>query len=202
MANIVNIIRWAVGSLVLAGSLSLGSIGLVLASQGDRASHFDEHHEREEHERHKHRQTTVRRPVSPDIAGLYEAECGACHLAYPAGLLSPDSWALIMNNPDDHFGENAELIDDGVWLKLMASLQTNAACPRDRILGSAGDPPPTRITSLAWFLREHDEIPKQLVADNAEIQTLGNCNACHRNASQGDFDEHSVLVPGYGRWDD
>jgi hypothetical protein len=40
---------------------------------------------------------------------LYQTECGACHVAYPAAFLATDSWDALLNKLDDHFGDNAEL---------------------------------------------------------------------------------------------
>ncbi|MBT6616074.1 MAG: cytochrome C, partial [Deltaproteobacteria bacterium] len=31
---------------------------------------------------------------------------------------------------------------------------------------------------------------------------LSNCTSCHKEAEKGIFDDDTVLIPGYGRWDD
>ncbi len=53
-----------------------------------------------------------------------------------------------------------------------------------------------------YFRREHDEIPPRLVRNNEEVGSFSNCQACHRNAETGIYNEHQVVIPGVGRWDD
>ena len=50
--------------------------------------------------------------------------------------------------------------------------------------------------------REHDEIPPRMVADNADVGSFSNCNACHQGAAEGVYDEDRVKIPGFGRWED
>jgi len=193
MNGFTDIMRWALGSALLAGALLAGAV--LAAGDGWSYRHLDEH---EEHERHEHRHAR-QTPVNP----VYAEECGTCHIAYPARLLPPQSWAAIMNNLDDHFGENAELIDRPTWLVVSTYLKNRAAPPPRYMLGFGNDEdPPLRITSLAWFRHEHNGIPTALVTGNQEVKSLGNCGACHENAANGVFDEHMVSVPGYGHWDD
>src|SRR5690606_14789629 len=37
----------------------------------------------------------------------WRSECGACHMAYPPGLLPWPVWRDMLAGLDDHFGENA-----------------------------------------------------------------------------------------------
>ena len=66
----------------------------------------------------------------------------------------------------------------------------------------AGDSIPLRITELAYFKREHDEIPTRLVKDNPKVGSFSQCDRCHQDAKSGYFSEHKIKIPGYGRWDD
>jgi hypothetical protein len=126
----------------------------------------------------------------------YQTECGSCHLAYPPGLLPARSWEALMDGLADHFGDNAELP------------AADAAAIRDYLVGHAGDRrvrgdrTPLRITETRYFRHKHDEVPPRLVRDNPEVGSFSNCQACHRKAEAGSFDEHTVNIPGYGRWDD
>jgi hypothetical protein len=61
---------------------------------------------------------------------------------------------------------------------------------------------PLRITETGSFMKEHDEIPKKMVTGNPEVKSFSNCQACHRDADKGLFDEHTVSIPGYGVWED
>ncbi|MBN0988989.1 diheme cytochrome c [Amphritea pacifica] len=134
-------------------------------------------------------------------AVVYREECGACHVAYPAGLLPAESWSTIMTTLDDHFGENAEVSDEAAAM-ISAYLTDNAGKPGRGMLKRVKGDAPLRITELPYFVRKHDEVPERMVSGNAEVGSFSNCNACHQRAESGDFDEDSVRIPGYGRWDD
>ena len=62
--------------------------------------------------------------------------------------------------------------------------------------------PPLRISETDYFRGQHHEIPAKMVVGNPDVGGFSRCEACHRGAEQGDFDEHGVRIPGYGRWDD
>jgi hypothetical protein len=163
----------------LIGLALLAVAGLVMGSDDE---HEDEH--------------GYRSSLSAPSFEPYQTECGSCHLAYPPGLLPAQSWERLMDGLADHFGDNAELPAQ------------DAAQIRDYLLAHAsrrmvrGDERPLRITDSRYFQRKHDEVPARLVKDNPEVRSFSNCQACHRKAEAGSFDEHTVNIPGYGRWDD
>jgi mono/diheme cytochrome c family protein len=128
----------------------------------------------------------------------YTEECGACHLAYPPGLLSRADTARLFDGLADHFGDNASL-DPKLTNDLRDFALANAGWS-DRATTSRSDPP--RITTTPWFVREHDEVPARLVAGNPEVGSFSNCTACHTRAQAGSFREREIDIAGYGRWDD
>ncbi len=135
----------------------------------------------------------------------YLEECGACHYAYPPGLLPARSWEKIMSNLGDHFGENAELGTD-VMQSLNTYLAKNAADKVSNRLSasiakSTADSTPLRITETAFFKREHREISPRLVKDNPQVKSFSRCQACHTRAQEGSFDEDEVNIPGHGKVD-
>ena len=81
----MNRVQFVLGSLLLGGILIFGFYGLFVHAQ-----------ETEEYQKN---------PV-------YIEECGACHLAYPPGLMPSKSWQKMMGGLSDHFGENAELDEE------------------------------------------------------------------------------------------
>lgn len=135
---------------------------------------------------------------------LYREECGSCHMPYSAGLLPPHSWEKIMTSLDDHFGENAEIAGSD-WRDITNYLLNNAA---GRVNYSVSNKMltnvigiPLRITSLPYFKHEHREIPQRLVTGNSQVGSFSNCDACHTQANNGSFDEHQVVIPGYGKFE-
>ena len=143
--------------------------------------------------------------VAPVANARYREECGACHMAYPPGLLPALSWERIMATLDNHFGENAEL-DESTRVAILNYLLNNAAGRSDYRLSNRMvwnlRYVPTRITELPYFRREHREIPPQRVQGNPKVRSFSNCNACHRYAERGSFSEREIHIPGYGRYED
>jgi hypothetical protein len=129
------------------------------------------------------------RMTSVPLLTKYKTECAACHLAYPPGLLSADTWQRVLTNLPRHYGTDASL--DGATVKELSTwLSANGAT--DRRIREA--PPEDRITRSAWFIRQHDEVPAATWQRPA-IKSASNCAACHTGAEQGDFNERNVRVP-------
>lgn len=154
-------------------------------------------------EEYKNRSNYVSAVTDP----LYTEECGGCHMAYPPGLLPARSWDRVMLELENHFGDNAEL-DADTHRTITRFLLTNSADKSEyrrskKFSRSINrDEVPMRITEISYFKHEHDEIPARLVTGNDKVGSFSQCDACHKQADQGRFDEHNVRIPGYGRWDD
>ena len=119
---------------------------------------------------------------------VWKEECGSCHIAYPPRLLPGSAWRELMASLDRHFGTDAS-IDLKTAKHIAGFLENNAG--RERVSRQSSS---LRITDTRWFLHEHDEVPTR-VWNNPRVKTAANCQACHVNASSGDFDEHSVRLP-------
>lgn len=181
---------WIKGLMAAAISLALMATVQVLADQEEtKASYAGQHHGK---------YLEVRRPnehAEGKMQGLratnaaWKAECSACHLAYPPGLLPASSWQAMMGNLDKHFGTDASL-DEATVKEILPFLTTNAA-PEPR---KPRAEPILRITETAWFKHEHDEI-SALTWKNPKIKSAANCAACHTQAEQGNFDEDTVRIP-------
>ncbi len=135
---------------------------------------------------------------------VYIEECGSCHMAYPARMLPPESWRKIMNGLEDHFDENAELDNEtkNIIEKYLTGSSKYSNGKYRKMFRNLGGQSPLRITELPYFRHEHDEIPSRFFKDNDKLNSLSQCDACHRNAEKGWFDEDDVFIPGVGRWDD
>ncbi|WP_136414182.1 diheme cytochrome c [Herbaspirillum sp. ST 5-3] len=119
----------------------------------------------------------------------YQQECGACHVAYPPGLLPAASWQRLMNNLPRHFGTDASL-DAATTKQLDTWLVANAGTGKR----GSEEPPQDRITRSRWFTREHDEISASTWKLPA-VKSAANCIACHVHADKGEFNEHDVRIP-------
>jgi diheme cytochrome c len=126
-----------------------------------------------------------KRPGAPPNA-TWQAECGACHVAYPPRLLPAGAWRALMAGLERHFGADASL-DAAARAEITSFLETYAG--RDRGAGPSG-----RITDGAWFARKHREVPAA-VWRSPQVKSAANCTACHPGAERGAFDEHAVQLP-------
>lgn len=129
------------------------------------------------------------RPARTSLLPKYVQECAACHLAYPPGMLPAASWQRVMANLPRHYGTDASL-DPGTVSALANWLTANAGTgARTR-----ESPPEDRITRSNWFIREHREVATA-AWKLPSVRNAANCAACHTQADQGDFNEHTVRIP-------
>ncbi|MEN9464371.1 MAG: hypothetical protein RL217_552 [Pseudomonadota bacterium] len=118
-------------------------------------------------------------------------ECGSCHLAFPAALLPARSWDRMMNELDNHFGDDASLTPE-LNQHVRQYLMQNAAESNRRgtkwIRDLADNASPQRITELPKWKREHRKV-KDWEWQQADVKTKSNCAACHDDAERGYFDD-------------
>ncbi|MBK1717036.1 cytochrome C [Thiocystis violacea] len=190
--------------LLAIGLLSLGTVGLAFGDDDD------DDDEGREGGREESGWMESRAPLASVVNATYNTECGACHMAYQPGLLPPRAWAEIMTPAAlaNHYGDDASLTDD-LRTEIITFLGANSADlalqgnPQrgDSSGANTGGARP-RITETTNFKREHDKIPARLVKDNPEVGSLSQCNACHRGATDGDYSERRIDIPGHGPWKD
>lgn len=128
-------------------------------------------------------------PMPADAPASYEAECASCHMAYPPGLLSEQSWKNVMSSLSKHFGTDAS-VDAKTQVEIGSWLIKNAAT-RQKYSETA---PENRITKTSWFIRKHDEVRPD-VWKRAGIKSPANCGACHIDAASGTFSEKNIKIP-------
>lgn len=119
----------------------------------------------------------------------YQQECGACHVAYPPGMLPAASWQRLAGNLQGHYGTDASL-DPATLRQISAWLAANGGTYK-RV---REEPPEDRITRSAWFIHKHDEVPA-VTWKLPAVKGAANCAACHAGAEQGDFNERNVRIP-------
>jgi hypothetical protein len=230
MKPILNKLRYAIGILMLGGALSLGLYGLGSLGNQSFAEDDDDHNnssqylktqggtdqnginrrDDDDHNRSSQYlktegmtgQNLLNQEELSTNAIVYQTECASCHLAYPAHLLPQRSWQIIMATLPDHFGDDASL-SPAVQADIMAYLSGNSAGNNDHMLRRVADEQsPLRITELPYFKGKHRKIPDRMVMNNPQISSLSQCDSCHKGAEKGQFDEDTVVIPGFGRWDD
>jgi len=174
-------------------------------SSGDDES-SDDHYESEDHDSRK-RWMKSRADITPVRNDAYQSECGDCHFAYQPGLLPDVAWVQVISFLENHYGDDASLdkqTANEIREFLVSNSANNSKLSRSRAfaVASSNTGALPRITQTRYFLHEHDEIPNRVVKNNPDVRSFSNCESCHRNARDGIYNEHQVVIPGFGRWDD
>ena len=130
----------------------------------------------------------------------YVEECGSCHTAYAPGLLPARSWAKMMAELHNHFGEDASLAEP-VGQAILADLTRLAADGSQATMlmrriagGIPRQEAPQRISTTPFFKYMHDEVPGY-IWQRKKIGTPANCVACHTKANEGRYYEREVVIP-------
>lgn len=148
---------------------------------------------------HDHHRERARNRLAPaDAPAEYREECGACHLAFPPGLLPARSWSKLMSSLDDHFANNAEL-EPTATATITRFLLDNAAEARThrrskKALRGIEGTVPLRISELPYIRRKHREIRAE-VWTRPSVTSRANCGACHSTAERWLWDDDRVKIP-------
>jgi hypothetical protein len=155
----------------------------------------------------RHRKRNRKRHRDNDHAGnylkpvnnpTYEAECGECHFLYQPELLPSASWIKILDQFDDHFGEEIELDPDSKKIisdYLKSNSADNSSAKRAvKIMRSLRNHVPMRITDTPYIREKHHELNPE-VLKRESIGSLSNCIACHKTAEKGIYEDDNVQIP-------
>ncbi len=129
----------------------------------------------------------------------WEEECANCHLAYHPSLLPERSWAALLKNQNDHFGEDL-MIDSDVIRELtdfaIANSAEHGATEAARKIMDRENPDmtPLRITETRYWIRKHHEIEDK-VWQQSNVNGKAQCDACHSDAVQGWFEDSKMTIP-------
>lgn len=126
---------------------------------------------------------------------LVQAECGSCHLAFPASMLAASSWQRMIADLRNHFGDDAS-VDAASAAHIVRYLTANAGDRGGRrygdklLRGSAGTgtATPLRISELPRWISEHREVPAW-EWQHQDVRSKANCLACHTGAERGHYDD-------------
>ncbi|MGL4614870.1 MAG: diheme cytochrome c, partial [Shewanella sp.] len=134
-------LSWIAGGTLTALALTIGIIGisLPLSSTG----YADDGHD-------------LNQAIAPNAE--YSAECGSCHMAYPANLLPAEKWRAITQELSNHFGDNASLTPESTarieqYLTQHAAQNGKVMKNSKPLIAGMG---PQKITEQAFFIRKHD----------------------------------------------
>jgi len=136
--------------------------------------------------------------LKPVTNQTYREVCGECHLAYQPELRPSASWLKILNQLDDHFGEEIE-VDPDMIKTISEYLKTNGAenslsKRSKKIMRSLGNQVPMRISDIPYIREKHHELDPAIFKRKS-IGSMANCTACHITAEKGIYDDDDVKIP-------
>ena len=185
------------GTMLLAGTL-------ILWADDDNEG------KKKYHKKYQTYQEQTYQPPMKDAgkaAALFISECSACHMAYQPEFLPKRSWKKMMRTLENHFDTDASLDQNDTTL-IEAYLLRHASDAKPSYgkfaeisRGIRASEAPQRISETRYFKKEHRKIPKRFITQK-EVKSIANCMACHTKADKGNYSEHSIMIPNYGRWDD
>ena len=109
-----------------------------------------------------------------------------------------------MSRLDDHFDDNAE-VDSETAQKIIRYLTQESDVKANRnirkITRNMPDSAPLRITELPDYKKIHKSIPPEMIVQNPDVGSLSQCDSCHENAGDGNFDDDDVAIPNFPDWD-
>ncbi|MDY0195472.1 MAG: cytochrome b/b6 domain-containing protein [Sulfurovaceae bacterium] len=130
----------------------------------------------------------------------FEAECGSCHITYPPFLLPQKSWTAMMENLEDHFGDDASL-DEATMVSILCFLEKNSAENSThqaafKITKSLKETNQTviAITKTPYWKAKHKEIDSRVFLSN-KVKSKANCQACHQDIEKGMLENNLIQLP-------
>lgn len=108
-------------------------------------------------------------------------ECGACHMVYPPALLPARSWAKIIGDLGNHFGDDATL-PAATQAKILEFYSKNAGDAGKAngwfMRGVKPAATPERITKMPFWRAIHGGF-SPAAFKRPQVKKVGNCIGCH-----------------------
>lgn len=137
---------------------------------------------------------TVAESFPPITNQTVKTECGDCHMVFFAEMLPRESWLRVLNNLENHYGEDAS-IDPSLLKEVIAFHTTGASdvlntrSARKWREGLKAGEAPDRITTAPRYIRKHDNNDFKRMWTKFMVTSKANCIACHKDANKGLFDD-------------
>ncbi|WP_415396958.1 cytochrome b/b6 domain-containing protein [Sulfurimonas sp. CS5] len=129
---------------------------------------------------------------------LFYDECISCHTLYPPHLLPKKSWIAMMDNLQNHFGDDASLNEkDTNSIKEYLVKNSSEDSTKEasfKILKSMEGNATLAITETPYWKKRHKEIDKNLFKLK-KVGNISNCKACHKNIEQGLLNDKDIKIP-------
>ena len=136
---------------------------------------------------------------------LFYDECISCHTLYPPFLLPKKSWVKMMDNLENHFGDDASLEnEDKESIKsflLQNSAENSTKESAFKIDKSIKNGDIIAITETPYWKKPHKDIDKKIF-ENKKVGKISNCKACHKNIEEGLLNDRGIEMLSIGYFND
>ena len=126
---------------------------------------------------------------------LFVNECGSCHTLYPPHSLPKHSWISMMNDLENHFGDDASLEEEDheniLNFLVQNSAETSTQEMSFKISQSIGNNDIIAITDTNFWKHEHKNIPKE-VFEHTQVKSKANCKVCHSDIEKGLIEDDKI----------
>lgn len=134
-------------------------------------------------------------------SNTWNEACGDCHMPYHPSLLPAKSWVEMFAQQQNHFDEDLDYSIEEVQLFEEFAVQNSAEkmeTEAARFIASTtpDDFSSLRITDTPYWKEEHDNIPAS-VWKARKVNGFSQCEACHRDALEGTFEDGAMDFPGF-----
>lgn len=124
-------------------------------------------------------------------------ECISCHTLYPPYLLPKESWVKMMDDLENHFGDDASLEEtDKNSIKnylVKNSAETSTKESAWKILKSIKNSDTIAITKTQYWQNRHNGIDKSIFKSK-KVGSISNCKACHKNIERGLLNDKDIQI--------
>lgn len=129
---------------------------------------------------------------------LFYEECKSCHTLYPPFLLPKHAWVKMMDNLEEHFGDDASLEpEDRDFIKnylVQNSAESSTKESAYKILQSIKKTDTLSITKTPYWKKRHADIDKKIFKSQ-KVTKVSNCKACHINIEKGLLNDKDINIP-------
>ncbi|MDD3835863.1 MAG: cytochrome b/b6 domain-containing protein [Sulfurimonas sp.] len=146
-------------------------------------------------------------PSNPLIASIYKSidykkentlfvkECASCHTLYPPHILPKESWITLMNDLENHFGDDASLSEEEnkniLNFLVQNSAETSTQEVSVNILDSIINKDIIAITHTDFWKNKHKNISKEIF-EHKDVKSKANCKACHSDIEKGLIEDDKI----------
>lgn len=133
-------------------------------------------------------------------SAFYE-KCGKCHKNYPPFMLPTQSWVILLDGLENHFGEkitenNISKSDQESIRNYILSHSSESSTRKIsfKTLDSLGEMHPISITKSPYWKEAHKGLDAKIFKSSI-VKDKSNCFVCHHNFEYGFFDNTLIKVP-------